>query len=490
MHRTQPWTIALSLFLGLTVVGLLLCIGHVCGPPAPLNARVWRRGCTDTALAAVPVQHQAAADKPAPAPASYRHVVLLQRWEGVGRDRSGTRNDVKFMAELVRRHALYFPRGTALRVAPFADTTEALVAITTAQLHAGERLFVGVLTSGDLRALKPLAQLFPDAMFISTASTAPGLALPDNVFRLSCPDHRIVQHVGPLLDHTFPQAKKWVVQVDRTSEWARQLHTMLRFHLHPGAELQMVHSWGDVDVGKVEGAAPHLGLMAITEDDATSMSELRAQPWFTSHTTRETPLVFADASAFSQAWSGRPVFYGTPMPIFAFTSLKMLAAVTIAQNVLGPSVGPFLANLLLAGRLGVQGLILARNMQDADEPFHGRQVIQRIAASRHTATGTGMFDDNGDRADIEVGVVEWVPTDARWRVVTTAGRHHALGPFDATFSSPAREARPVVAHGPEAAPAPAQRAKLAFGHRFGEGRLRLPSNPRAPWPSALRGVRR
>lgn len=377
-------------------------------------------------------QKRLAADGGLKQDAVYRRVVLLTRWEGVGIARDGRRNDVKFMEELVHRHALYFPRGTWLRVVRQASDTADLVKITEEALAEGDRVFVGVLMSRDLMALKPLAQLYPDAIFISTASTAPALALPDNMFRLPCPDQRAVQYMGPLLDHTFPNAKKWIIQYDKDSKWAAQLHDMLRFYLHTEAELQMVHSWDEVDASRALRHAHHLGLMSLAERDAQSMASLRAQSWFKS-LPKSTPLVFGDISAFSRSWSNNEVFHNVPLQIYAVTSLKMLAAVTVARNIIGHSVGPFLANLLIAGRLGVQALILAHNLKDASGEFHGRKVIQQIAMSRHTATGTGMFDDNGDRADIEVGIVEWMPQDADWRVVTTAGNHVALGPFDATF---------------------------------------------------------
>ena len=371
--------------------------------------------------------------------ASYDSVVLLRRWEGVGyNSEHNERNDSLYMSELVKRHALYFPRGTRLIISPVADTTDDLVHTAERLLKEdNHRVFVGVLTSGDLLALKPLAQKHPDAIFISTASTAPTLALPDNVLRLACPDNRSVRFMGPLLDHTFSHTKKWIIQFDSDSQWARQLHDMLRFHMHTHAELQVVHSWKDVNVALVKAHTHHLGIMSITEDDIGSMRDLRAQPWFDTHLDKTTPIVFSDASAFSRRWSMIKEFHNTKMPIYAFTSLKMLAAVTIAQNVLGHTVGPFLANLLLAGRLGVQALVLAHNLMDINAksglPFHGRQVIQQVMESRHTSTGTGMFDDNGDRADIEVGIVQWRPQDAEWRIVSTAGKHHALGKFDATF---------------------------------------------------------
>lgn len=441
---TVTRVLACVLVLGALVVGIMW-IPHILPPPknrpptcehqrrAPPPYHVYAAigdGSEDSTLKVVPHDDAPTVDA---SPATYRHVVLLTRWENVGQDRFGNRNDVEFMKELVRRHALYFPRGTSLMVASHAKSTEELVTITGRALHQGERIFVGALTSGDLLALKPLAQEFPDALFISTASTAPALALPDNMFRLACPDQRTVQYMGALLKHTFPSTTKWIIQYDAGSKWATQLHDMLRFHLDTDAEVQMVHNWHQVDARKVASHAHHLGFMSITERDEASLTELRAQPWFEAHLGKATPLVFADASAFSHSWGGKSVFFDTPMPIYAFTSLKMLASITIARNVLGRSVGPFLANLLLAGRLGVQGLILAHNLQDSKQQVSGRKVIQWVAQSRHTATGTGMFDDNGDRADIEVGIVAWEPHHADWRIVTTAGNHHALGPFDATF---------------------------------------------------------
>lgn len=364
--------------------------------------------------------HRTPASSP---PSLSSSIVLLSRWQGVGiHGASGLPNDVYFMQELVRQRAVYLPQHSSLVVAPRAACTAQLVTIARDHLRQGARVLVGVLMSDDMAALAPLAAQYPDALFISTASTAPSLALPDNMFRLPCPDNRAVKYFAPLLSSTFPHVSTWVVHADPTNSWATQLQQQLKLPV-----LQSVARWSDVDASVVASAAAKVGFFSITERNADSMKELRAQPWFTAALLPSAPVVFADTAAFDPSWAAQPTFHGAHTPVYAVTSLGMAASATMARNVLGTMVSPFVANLLLAGRVGVQALVLR---QAGD-----KRVVATVAAARSADTGTGMFDVNGDRVDVEVGVVQWQPVTNTWRVVATAGDHHSLGSFTAQYPS-------------------------------------------------------
>ena len=425
MPRPNWGALVLVFALGIVCAALVVMLldrhsrkpQHTCGPTAALAA----------AQAAAQQQQQQQQQQ---SNDTFRHAVLLTRFD-VGRTEGGEHRDVHFVRALMRRNAIYMPHGTSLVFASHASSSEALVDIVRDQLQRGRRLFMGVLSSGDLLVLKPLANAYSDALFISTASTAPALALPDNILRLACPDQRTIPMTGPLLERTFPKVRHWLIQFDKGSTWASQLQEILQAHLRGGSILMNVHDWKDVPHGMLRHYRLHeVGFISITERVTEQLAEMRDQPWFDAARRAGAPVVFADAAAYS------PHFQAGDMPLFAFTSLKMSAAITIAQNVLGKrSVGPFLANLLLAGRLCTQALVLAQRQRAETGVVDGHRVLRDIMTSRHMDTGTGMFDSNGDRADIVAGVVRRDPATGEDRVITSNGHHVAMGPYEATYGA-------------------------------------------------------
>lgn len=364
-----------------------------------------------------------------------RNIVLLSRFN-VGTTEDGTRLDQAFVRGLVDRRIIALPPGSHVKQVS-TTTTEALVEATREQLRLGERYFVGVLTSGDVQALLPLAQEHPDAMFISTASTAASLRTPDNVFRTANPDVLFMPYLQTILAETFPTRtpSDWTVVYDTASVWATQLQTQFSTAL-PGCTI--TSSWSDVP------AAPpaNTGLIVLTEHDDMVVPELTGRTWHAG-----TPVVFGDPSAYSRTWVTNPAFT-TERPaninLFAFGSLKILVSSTAARNIVGAPVPPNVCNLLLACRVALQAALIEAQLVAegvSRRVLAGGRVVEEVQHSRSVDLGTGMFDSNGDRVDIEVGLIGWFPegvpgtddANPSWQVVSTAGKHATVGGFVASL---------------------------------------------------------
>ena len=350
--------------------------------------------CTIIVIAVLERRERAAADT----------IVMLQRFS-VGAGGADATLEAEFVRMLVDNEVLYVPPPYTLEIMAPARDTAALVAQAETLVQQGHRWFFGCLSSDDLRALLPLARATPDAIFISTCSTSTSLALPDNVLRLACPDGASEPYMVQLLRTAFPSVAGWRVQAQAGNTWAQELAETMRRDLPAAAE----------------GG----GVLVLTEAVDEALTQLAA-----ADLAAGTPVVFGDAAAYAPSWAGSDAvaaLTAAGVPLFALTSLKMLAAITAAHNMVG-NVGPFVANLMLAGRLLVQAAVL--RSRDPE-----RAVLPRLLRSRSADNGTGMFDGNGDRLDIEVGLVQWKPDTAWWTVVQTAGKHAALGPFSADFSA-------------------------------------------------------
>lgn len=372
-------------------------------------------------------------------PRTKRNVVLLSRFD-VGTTEGGTRLDQAFARELVARRIVAFPPGSRVKEV-LVETTDGLVEAVRQQLQCGERYFVGVLTSGDLEALLPLAAEHPDAMFISTASTAASLRTPDNVFRTANPDVLFMPYLRTILEETFPSRAPgdWTVVYDPASVWATQLQAQFATAL-PGCTV--TSAWGDVP------AAPpaSTGLIVLTEDDSAAVAEVAARTWGSG-----TPVVFGDPSAYSRTWVDNPAFT-TERPanvnFFAFGSLKILVSSTAARNAVGAPVPPNVCNLTLALRVALQAVLVEAQLGAEGvgaEAVSGGRVVAEVQRSRSVSHGTGMFDANGDRVDIEVGLIGWYPDgvpgaddsgNPSWQVVSTAGKHATVGGFVASLHNP------------------------------------------------------
>lgn len=346
---------------------------------------------------------------------SKREDVVLLTHFNVGRSaqHNNASLDWAFLTSLVERHVLAFPHATRL-VHVTAKNRKELVDSTLSLLRQGYRTFLGVLTSADMLALEPLAKAYPGAVFISTASTA-DIQLPHNMFRTANPDKRFVAYLPAMLRRVLGDRSMYLF-IDNRSVWATKLGPALAKSF--GSSVQVVHDF-------VAAPEPDSMFVLLTENDEEAFRDMQKAPWAAALPSG-TPVCFGDPSVYSRTWfePGSPFAPGH-FQFFAFGSMKMLASCTAAKNILGSAVAPNICNLMIAGRLALQ-LQLLRGA-DCD----GVCAIQRMQVSRSETLGTGMFDDNNDRVDIECGLVQW--TGAAWHLAATHGKHVALGDFHADF---------------------------------------------------------
>lgn len=296
---------------------------------------------------------------------------------------------------------------------------------------------LGVLPSDELEVLLPVATAFPDTVFLSTSSTAPDLARPDNVFRLTNDDATTAPFMGRLLrEHlasgvpasdsnpspspspnpgpssnshssstSTPNPSIHIVYDTQRNMWSEALAFNMAGQLGGAYRLHMA------SVDNIQDQIDHIHngdvVMLLRRHAEDTIADLHAL----SHL--DIDVVLGDVFAFADM---RGVNLDVAR-VFALTAYGMLDHAPLGRTVFRRDISPFLLGLKAALDMGAGVLHATATDGDTSPPSYLKNT------AIHT---TRMLNNMGDRRDVHVAMVQWTQHDG-WRIVRTAAQRPALG---------------------------------------------------------------
>lgn len=291
----------------------------------------------------------------------------------------------------------------------FVQTTQDKLLETTQDLYRkGVRVFFGESSTNELMSIGKFIESHPDAMWVSTSSTAPlpeSVDKRENVFRLAMPDIYAVPLFTQLVNKHFA-GKDVIVLYNKDNHWSKSL-----------AQLFKLPSYAIQD-----------GIPPLTSNNVVLYFEELASDFLKniSLIPKDVDVVVGDYLAFHlftpEEWKtiGRP--------IYALTSFNG-KDFNFALNVYKTRVSPFIANILPACWLAsdVYGAI-------KEDP---ERTPASLALEAFGPDGAYWFEKDGDSANRTAVLIKGQPEkieNEHWFFISTAANEHGFQPMFGEFS--------------------------------------------------------
>lgn len=305
-------------------------------------------------------------------------------------------------------------------VARFDDAAHARAQVK-AHLQRGSRIFVGVVFTSVIDALYDLFEANPDAVLISSGSTAPKYAKVDNIYRMVPPDNKSIEMVPSVLREANLDLPRNIFYDDE-STWAVELAQLLSRKLGKSA----------TPLSSVVSASACASCTASPPAEAGTVVVL-AERWSESILRMvkrgiihpKDKIVLGDVAFMADVpTSEQEAMRELDAQLFAIGAFGGFNTdVSAVANMIGTqNVSPILSLL-------VSGLWIAFDCTHI-APGKRNKYIQDV----YGPDGARMMDAHGDNDFVQVGVVQCMgPAYSSWSVVTVEGLHPIYGRFQNKF---------------------------------------------------------